>query len=102
MNFDSVIEYTLDQAIADGVLVELFKNRWKDLSGGKPIVVRVTSRQIDHQARGRADSSPEPLEATACDPCVKDRVFRISMPEIILDQPEIVASVGEVEAARVP
>jgi hypothetical protein len=30
-----------------------------------------------------------------------DRVFRISMPEIILDQPEIVASVGEVEAARV-
>ena len=63
---------------------------------------RVTSRQIGHRARSRPDSSPEPLEATACDPCVMDRVFRISMPEIILDQPEIVASVGEVEAARVP
>ncbi len=30
--------YSLDQAIADGVLVEVFKNRWKELSGGKPIV----------------------------------------------------------------
>ena len=36
---DTVIyEYTLQQAIADGVLVELFKNRWQQLSGGKPIV----------------------------------------------------------------
>src|SRR5438046_1059990 len=31
-------EYTLQQAIADGVLVEIFKNRWQELSGGKPIV----------------------------------------------------------------
>jgi hypothetical protein len=30
--------YTLEQAIEDGVLVEVFKKRWKDLSGGKPIV----------------------------------------------------------------
>jgi hypothetical protein len=30
--------YTLEQAIADGVLVELFKNRWGELSGEKPIV----------------------------------------------------------------
>ncbi len=60
---------------------------------------RVTSRQIDHQARIRLDSSPESLESTACDPCVMDRVFRISMPEIVLDQPKIVASVGEIEAA---
>jgi hypothetical protein len=30
--------YSLGQAIADGVLVEVFKNRWKQLSGGKPIV----------------------------------------------------------------
>jgi len=36
---DTVIyEYSLEQAIADGVLVEVFKNRWKQLSGGKPIV----------------------------------------------------------------
>ena len=31
-------EYTLQQAIADGVLVEVFKNRWSELSSGKPIV----------------------------------------------------------------
>jgi hypothetical protein len=30
--------YTLEQAIADGVLVEIFKNQWLQLSGGKPIV----------------------------------------------------------------
>lgn len=30
--------YSLQQAIADGVLVEIFKNRWTQLSGGKPIV----------------------------------------------------------------
>ncbi len=33
-----IIAYTLQQAIKDGVLVEIFKNRWKVLSGGKPIV----------------------------------------------------------------
>ena len=33
-----IFEYTLQQAIADGVLVEVFKNRWQQLSGGKPIV----------------------------------------------------------------
>jgi hypothetical protein len=33
-----IYEYTLAQAIADGVLVELFQNRWRTLSGGKPIV----------------------------------------------------------------
>jgi len=31
-------EYTLQHAIADGALVEIFKNRWQELSGGKPIV----------------------------------------------------------------
>ena len=30
--------YSLEQATADGVLVELFKNMWNELSGGKPIV----------------------------------------------------------------
>jgi hypothetical protein len=30
--------YPLDQAIEDGVLVEILKNRWQELSGGKPIV----------------------------------------------------------------
>ncbi len=32
------VAYTLKQAIEDGVLVEIFKNRWGQLSGGKPIV----------------------------------------------------------------
>jgi hypothetical protein len=31
-------EYTLKQAIADGVLVEIFKNRWEQLTHGKPLV----------------------------------------------------------------
>ena len=30
--------YPLEQAIADGVLVEICKNRWPELSRGKPIV----------------------------------------------------------------
>ena len=34
-----VYTYPLKQAVADGVLIELFKNRWNTLSGGKPIVV---------------------------------------------------------------
>jgi hypothetical protein len=39
---DTVIyEYPLQQAIEDGVLVEVFKNRWQELSGGKPIVAIV-------------------------------------------------------------
>jgi hypothetical protein len=33
-----IATYTLEQAIADGVLVEIFKHRWGQLSGGKPIV----------------------------------------------------------------
>jgi len=35
---DYIIEYTPGQAIADGVLVETFRNRWPQLSGGKPMV----------------------------------------------------------------
>jgi hypothetical protein len=35
---DILVAYTLEQAIADGVLVEIFKNRWGQLSGGKPMV----------------------------------------------------------------
>lgn len=33
-----VSAYTLKQANDDGVLVEIFKNRWQELSGGKPIM----------------------------------------------------------------
>ena len=33
-----ISEYALEQAIEDGVLVEVFKNRWNELSQGKPIV----------------------------------------------------------------
>jgi hypothetical protein len=36
---DEVITiYSLRQAIAQGVLIEVFKNEWNELSGGKPIV----------------------------------------------------------------
>jgi len=33
-----ISEYSLEQAIEDGVLVEVFKNRWNELSQGKPII----------------------------------------------------------------
>ena len=35
---DVISVYSLEQAIEDGVLVEVFKNRWDELSQGKPIV----------------------------------------------------------------
>lgn len=35
---DVITVYSLKEAIEDGLLVEIFKNRWKELSGGKPIV----------------------------------------------------------------
>jgi hypothetical protein len=36
---DEVITiYSIKQAVEDGALVEVFKKRWKELSGGKPIV----------------------------------------------------------------
>jgi hypothetical protein len=36
---DEVITiYSLREAVEDGALVEIFKKRWKELSGGKPIV----------------------------------------------------------------
>jgi len=36
--FDVISRYSQKQVIADGVLVELFKNRWEMLSGGRPIL----------------------------------------------------------------
>jgi hypothetical protein len=33
-----IATYPLQQAIKDGILVEIFKNRWDELSAGKPIV----------------------------------------------------------------
>jgi hypothetical protein len=33
-----IVAYTLEQAIADGALEPIFKNRWPQLTGGKPIV----------------------------------------------------------------
>lgn len=39
---DEVITiYSLEKAIEDGVLVEVFKKRWNELSGGKPIVASI-------------------------------------------------------------
>jgi hypothetical protein len=35
---DLISVYSLERAIEDGVLVEVFKNRWQELSQGKPIV----------------------------------------------------------------
>ncbi len=38
MNGTIDIVYSLEQAIADGVLVAVFENRWAQLSAGKPII----------------------------------------------------------------
>ena len=35
---DIISSYPLQQAIDDGVLVEIFKDKWEQLSSGKPIV----------------------------------------------------------------
>ena len=34
---EAILTYTHQEAIEDGVLVEIFKNRWSTLSGGVPI-----------------------------------------------------------------
>jgi len=36
--FEIISTYTAQQAIEDGLLVEVFKTRWQELSGGKPIL----------------------------------------------------------------
>jgi dTDP-4-amino-4,6-dideoxygalactose transaminase len=33
-----ISRYGVEQAIEDGALAKVFENRWKELSGGKPIV----------------------------------------------------------------
>jgi hypothetical protein len=35
---DFVVRYTLEQAVDDGLLVELLKHRWPALTGGRPLV----------------------------------------------------------------
>jgi len=35
---DVIYSYTLEEAVADGVLAEIFKDQWQELSRGKPIV----------------------------------------------------------------
>jgi len=37
-DIEVISAYPLDRAVADGVLVEIFKDRWAELSGGEPIV----------------------------------------------------------------
>jgi hypothetical protein len=41
-DIEVISAYPLDRAITDGVMVEIFKNRWQQLSGGKPIVATAT------------------------------------------------------------
>src|SRR5438874_6533274 len=50
---DIIDAYPLEQAIEDGVLVEIFKERWSQLSGGKPIVV------TSHLFNGASEANPE-------------------------------------------
>lgn len=70
---------------------------------GNRRVVSAKTQQSCHQPPNRrrcaaGASAPESLESTACNSCVMGRVLRVPMPEIILDQAEIISPVGEVEA----
>lgn len=39
MNDENIISrYSLQQAIEDGIIIEIFKNRWDTLTSGKPLV----------------------------------------------------------------
>lgn len=38
MDENIISGYGMDEAVSDGALVEVFRNRWDQLSGGKPIV----------------------------------------------------------------
>ena len=44
-------------------------------------------------------SLPEPFETATRDPGVVDSVLRIAVPKVILNEPQIVAAIGEIEAA---
>ena len=50
----------------------------------------------------RPDSTPKPLEASCGDACVANGMHGIAMPKVILDQAQVVAAVGEREAAGAP
>jgi hypothetical protein len=41
-DIEVISAYPLDRAIAIGALVEIFKNSWQQISGGKPIVATAT------------------------------------------------------------
>src|SRR3954462_3613746 len=46
-------------------------------------------------------SPPEPLEPAAGHARVMDRVLGVAMAQVVLDEPQIVALVGQIDAARV-
>src|SRR5437588_2233861 len=76
-------EYPLEQAIADGVLVEVFKNRWSKLSGGKPIVATAKLFQ-DVSPSGLLEIWNEFVEwRTNVLPCLpeEDQLFHTRMNE---------------------
>jgi hypothetical protein len=59
----------------------------------------VTSRQIARRRRSARESSPETFETAPGVPRVMGSVFRIAVSEVVLDEPQILAAIGEVEAA---
>ena len=80
-DMDIIVSYTLDQAISDGVLVEIFKNRWPQLTGGKPIVA--TAHLFNEVSlAGLLEIWNEFVEwKKAVEPTLKeeDRLFKTSM-----------------------
>lgn len=62
-------------------------------------MVVLPAAKLDEREVGLAWSSPEPFETATRDPGVVDSVLRIAVPKVILDEPQIVAAIGQVEAA---
>ena len=76
------------------------------LRGTDDIGTRIIGRPLmtieEFINENRPDSTPKSLEASGGDACVVNGVLGIGMPKVILDQAQVVAAVGEREAAGVP
>ena len=68
------------------------------LDGLDPTVVSPAAK-LDEREVGLAWSSPEPFETDTRDPGVMDNMPRIAVFKVTVDQPQIVAAIGEVQAA---
>ena len=75
---------------------------WRHSNIGMTLGKRRWCYSQEHNADGKRGSTPDPLEANGSDASVVGRMLGITVTEVILDQPQVIAAVGEREATRVP